>query len=127
MHSRQFNSGALARLRLNSAEIAVEDYSFSGEDVIGLNPPEFIADACIPKKYVEAMRKLGYGVLYINEINGRMPDIEIMRLGQRLEIPIITQNVKHFGAYYKLIPLKSRKSVRKLLRETMKHFPVLLR
>lgn len=84
--------------------------------------PDFIADACIPRKYVDSMRLMGYNVLYINEINGRMPDIEIMRLGQRLEVPIVTQNIRHFGSYSKLIPLKSRKSVRKLIRETMKHF-----
>ncbi|MCG2724175.1 MAG: hypothetical protein ABIF85_07045 [Nanoarchaeota archaeon] len=51
-----------------------------------------------------------------------MQYIEIMRLGQRFEVPIATQNIRHFGAYYKLIPLKSRKSVRRLIQETMKHF-----
>lgn|GEM_PF-1904938 len=112
----------MARTRLETNEITVFEHSFSGEDVVGQNPTDFIADACIPRKYVDSMRRMGYNVLYINEINGRMPDIEIMRLGQRLEIPIVTQNIRHFDSYYKLIPLKSRKSVRKLIRETVKHF-----
>lgn len=120
MRTSQFISGALSRARFNETEVTVGDFS-SGEEFFGHVAPDFIADACIPRKYVDSMRRMGYNVLYINEINGRMPDIEIMRLGQRLEIPIVTQNIRHFGSYYKLIPLKSRKSVRKLIRETMKH------
>lgn len=112
----------VSRTRFEANEITIVGHSFSAEDAVGFNTPDFIADACIPRKYVDSMRRMGYSVLYINEINGRMPDIEIMRLGQRLEIPIVTQNIRHFGSYYKLIPLKSRKSVRKLIRETMKHF-----
>ncbi|VVB61682.1 Uncharacterised protein [uncultured archaeon] len=97
------------------------DSSFVDDDIITSSPPDFIADACTPRKYVEAMRRLGYSVLYINEINGRMPDSEIIEMGGRLGIPIATQNIRHFGAYGKLIPLKSRKNVRRLVRETLRH------
>lgn len=122
IRAHQFISGAMVRTACGIlANCIVTAPSFFERDIIEPKHPDFIADACVPLKYVQEMRRLGYGVIYINEINGRMQDWEIIQMGLRLGVPIATQNIRHFEPYCRLIPLKSRKSVHTLVRETLKH------
>jgi hypothetical protein len=71
---------------------------------------DLVADACIPRKCVDALRAMGYGVLYINETwNPSMPDNEVKQIGYALHVPIATCNQKHFLDYDDLIPIRPRK------------------
>jgi len=77
---------------------------------MGKKMTDLIADACVPRKCVDALREMGYDVYYINETwNPSMPDNEVKNIGHALHVPIATNNVKHFGDYEDRIPLKPRK------------------
>lgn len=73
--------------------------------------PDLIADACVSKKVVDTLRQRGYNVLYINEIDGNMPDDAVKYLGKILNVPIATHNVRHFlDVKEDLIPLEAKKA-----------------
>lgn len=91
---------------------------------------KIICDANLSWDYVEALKKElpDSEIIYVNDKNnsygayGGMTDTAIMGLGYYLgNIPICTCNPRHFQMYDNLIPLPSRKSVRKLIEETKKH------
>lgn len=79
-----------------------------------------VADACIPRKCVDALRAMGYDVMYINEIDGRMPDSQVMSIGYAFGVPIVTHD-KHFKDYDNPILLKSKKNTEYLVKEIQKY------
>lgn len=82
---------------------------------------DLVADACLPRKYVDSLRDLGYSVLYINETERpSMPDSEVKAIARHFNIPVATCNVKHFLDVDNLIPLRPRKA-KQLVRETLKY------
>lgn len=88
-----------------------------------------IADANLSWDFVKELERLDLGtVIYINDKkNGyktysNMSDQSIMNLGYKLDAFICTCNIKHFSGYDKLVPLKSKKSTKKLIEETLKYF-----
>ena len=93
---------------------------------------KIICDANLSWNYVEALRKElpKDEIIYVNDKNngyntyGGMTDQAIIGLGFYLGgIPICTCNPRHFTFYDNIIPLPSRKSVKKLIEETKKYLP----
>lgn len=82
---------------------------------------DLVVDACLPRKYVDTLRELGYSVLYINETDRpSMPDEEVKAVARHFNIPIATANIKHFLDVDNLIPLRPRKA-KQLVRETLRY------
>lgn len=81
---------------------------------------QLLVDACLPRKYVNTLRDMGYSVLYINEIDGGMPDSQVKEIARQFNIPIATCNIKHFLEVDNLIPLRPRKS-KQLVKETLRY------
>lgn len=79
-----------------------------------------VADACISRKVVEALRDKGYDVLYICEVDSSMPDSQVMSIGYGLHAPIITHD-HHFRDYDNPILLHSKKSVDKTVKEAVRY------
>lgn len=90
-------------------------------------PPPIIVDSSLSRKYLELLKRLVPGeIIYVNDNNNGhntrsdMSDKEIMDLQKRLGAIIITQNGKDFDCE-NVISLKSKKSAKILINQTLYH------
>lgn len=82
-------------------------------------PFKLLIDACLPRRYVNELRAMGFDVTYISNIDSHMPDSEVKRIGKEMGAYIATHNVRHFEDYKGLIPVSANCGVRKMIKETV--------
>jgi predicted nuclease of predicted toxin-antitoxin system len=57
-----------------------------------------IADECVNRKLVTALREVGYEVNYILEVDSGIPDIEVLKTSEKLKGVLITED-SDFGEW----------------------------
>lgn len=84
---------------------------------------KIVVDANLSRRYVEELGKnipyADFSIDYVNDIDGSMPDQKIMEIASEKGAFLVTCNGRDFRQYEKLISLKSRKTPKRMVDDTI--------